>query len=637
MSLIPEHISKSLEILNQPYASELTTHSARIEMTSPHLKIPLRAHQAAAVNAMVDQEIKLSKGWDMSGEILYGSWSILGDGVGVGKSLTVLSHIAYLKSPTAFTPNMMHLTLPSSFFLYSMEKPKVYDMSQCDASLIIVPHTLFRQWSTYIKEQSNLKCFLVTTKTVINSESFHKKIMDADVILLSNTLYGQFLERTEKTLFKRAYIDEADSIYIPGTRYVPIVQFIWLISASWPNLLFPNRNLWVGHHTLATQVFGPNSKYGEDFREQFRSIYVNNTPYYSVRYTVTSDPFMRRLISPNHHLRGHLVIRSSTEFIKESISLPALYRHVIICRAPASFQLISNVISADVRNLLHAGDTATALQILGVPQEQTVSLVQAVTENRKKELHRLKLTYDYKERLDYATPQAKEAALLSLKQKIAHLEEQILSIKERIENFQQEICPICFDEPTSPLLTHCCQRIFCAACILQSLTRNVACPLCRTATKPSELKQITDKAPARNEIVVEETHQPPLKRDALLSLFKENPKGKFLVFSRYDNSFTQIGQDLTDAGISTREVKGTKDVINSILKSFQAGEIRCLFLNSVHAGAGLTITAATHVVLLHSMQLEEEKQILGRAYRLGRKEALNVYKLVHPDEMDVVA
>ena len=76
-------------------------------------------------------------------------------------------------------------------------------------------------------------------------------------------------------------------------------------------------------------------------------------------------------------------------------------------------------------------------------------------------------------------------------------------------------------------------------------------------------------------------------------------------------------------------------MINSILKSFQAGEIRCLFLNSVHAGAGLTITAATHVVLLHSMQLEEEKQILGRAYRLGRKEALNVYKLVHPDEMDV--
>ena len=76
-------------------------------------------------------------------------------------------------------------------------------------------------------------------------------------------------------------------------------------------------------------------------------------------------------------------------------------------------------------------------------------------------------------------------------------------------------------------------------------------------------------------------------------------------------------------------------MINSILKSFQAGVIRCLFLNSVHAGAGLTITAATHVVLLHSMQLEEEKQILGRAYRLGRKEALNVYKLVHPDEMDV--
>ena len=80
-----------------------------------------------------------------------------------------------------------------------------------------------------------------------------------------------------------------------------------------------------------------------------------------------------------------------------------------------------------------------------------------------------------------------------------------------------------------------------------------------------------------------------------------------------------------------------KDVIQATLGAFQKGTLRCLLLNSVHAGAGLTITAATHIILLHAMNIEEEKQILGRAYRLGRKEPLNVYKLVHQDEMDVAA
>jgi ERCC4-related helicase len=131
-------------------------------------------------------------------------------------------------------------------------------------------------------------------------------------------------------------------------------------------------------------------------------------------------------------------------------------------------------------------------------------------------------------------------------------------------------------------------------------------------------------------------NQPLLKKEALIKLFQDNPTGKFLVFSRYDNPFLQITAELETVGIhGVREVKGTKDVIQNTLNMFQRGDLRCLLLNSIHAGAGLTITAATHIILLHAMEVEEEKQILGRAYRLGRKEPLNVYKLVHADEMDV--
>lgn len=626
----------AMRILNQPYLSELTTNSPRVQSTNPNLKVPLRAHQTAAVHSMIEQEKKLSTGMDISGEILYGSWSILGDGVGVGKSLSVLAHIANLKLSTAFSPKTPRLSMRCSPYLYSMEKQNYTDLSECNACLIIVPHTLYRQWCGYIKDQTNLKTFYITTKRNLEGTGFWNSMNEADIILISNTLYKEFITKTYTVVrFKRTYIDEADSLHISGSLPLPHTKFLWFISASWPNLLYPGINLWIGYNLLENHVFSENSTFHPDFTEQFRSNYISRNPYYTFRYHVVSTPFLRRVLLPNHPLRGHLVVRCGSAFIAESISLPPLYRHTILCRSSLSYQLVAGVISADVRNLLHAGDIQSALQLLGVGAEETTSLVDAVTDNRIKALKQLKRDYAYKAEREYSTPQAKEEALNSLKQKIEHLEEQIRSIKERIENFKQEICPICFDEPQDAVLTKCCQRVFCASCILQSLARKMDCPLCRKITNPSELKRITTNT---METAVHPTveNQPPLKKEALIKLFQDNPTGKFLVFSRYDNPFLQITAELEAVGIrGVREVKGTKDVIQNTLNMFQQGELRCLLLNSIHAGAGLTITAATHIILFHAMEVEEEKQILGRAYRLGRKEPLNVYKLVHADEMDI--
>ena len=85
-------------------------------------------------------------------------------------------------------------------------------------------------------------------------------------------------------------------------------------------------------------------------------------------------------------------------------------------------------------------------------------------------------------------------------------------------------------------------------------------------------------------------------------------------------------------GINVRSLKGSKDMIASTLNSFESGAVRCLLLNSQFAGSGLNITAATHVILLHAMSHEEEKQILGRSYRLGRKGPLTFIKLLNKGE-----
>jgi SNF2 family DNA or RNA helicase len=106
-----------------------------------------------------------------------------------------------------------------------------------------------------------------------------------------------------------------------------------------------------------------------------------------------------------------------------------------------------------------------------------------------------------------------------------------------------------------------------------------------------------------------------------------------LIFSRFDNPLNSIGQDLAVENIRPAIVHGNKDVINRTLESFRKGDTRVLLLNSVMAGAGMNITEATHVILLHAMNHEEEKQILGRAYRMGRQGPLHLIRLLHPDEI----
>ena len=627
-----------LKVLQTPYTNEITEDSPRVSSTHASLKVPLRPHQCAAVKRMLDQEKSLSLGWDLSGQKLFGGWSILGDGVGVGKSLTVLSHIAHLKDANAFRPQMPELTMPCSPSLYSLKTKTFTDISNCEASLIIVPHTLYRQWATYISSQTKLNSLLLTSKRTLEHPDFMKNLMAADVILVSNTMYSLLTEKIfHRMRYKRVYIDEADTIRLTCYYTFPESQFLWLISASWPSLLFPNQSLFISYPTLLQHLFSSTSVAHPDFKAQFKHAYDQNRHYYSSRYPMVSAGFFKNIIFPQSPLRGNIVVRSSMDFINTSITLPPLYRHTIICRAPASYHMVSEIISPDVRNFLHAGDTQSALEALGVSGEGATNLVEAVTENRVKELDRLKKTYDFKASIPYSTPAAKEASLANLKQRIDHLDEQIRNIKERIENYKQEVCPICFDEPSDALLTNCCQRIFCAACILTSLTRSSSCPLCRTATIPSQLKRIMLDTDEKNVIVThtEEKEKEPMKKDALFNIIKENPNGKFLVFSRYDNPFIQIAEKMNTMDINVKELKGNKDVIQSTLNSFQKGDVRCLLLNSTNMGAGLTITAATHVILLHAMNIEEEKQILGRAYRLGRKEPLTMYKLVHPDEIEI--
>lgn len=628
-------IGKFVSVLNEAYKGSLASDATQCDQPT-EIRIPLRSHQKAILYSMAQRESKVSVGMDLCGAKLFSRFSFLGDGVGVGKSLMVLGHIARLKTLPVL-PAIPHLDLNSSSQLYSLrDNLFARDLSD-SACLIVVPHTLYRQWQTYIKEQTSLTFLGVQTKSVLQSDTLIRKLKEVDVVLVSNTLYGnlQDLADTNRLIWKRVFFDEADTIHIPSTRPRATTRFTWLISASWANLLFPNVTQYITNVYLNTV---PTNPLLDDALKHQLQILKTQSPthgaYVYMRYLVVSSTFFRDFVGTNNSLRGNLVMRCRDEFVRESITLPPINIRNILCRPSILQQVVANAIPADVRNLLHAGDIKGALDSLGVKPEEPMSLIAAVTENRIKELNRLRLTFTFKSALEYATPQAKEAALKSLKDRISSLEEQIKGLKERIENYKTEICPICFDEPQTATLTQCCNRIFCGSCILTSLTRATTCPLCRTQISASGLRAVAaGPVPSVTADVKAEEPQLLKKTEQLIQLLKTSPKGKFLIFSRFDNPFIQLSQEIEAMNLTVKLVRGNKDVIAQTLKTFQKGDTNVLLLNSLQAGAGLNITAATHVILLHAMTHEEEKQILGRAYRLGRTEPLDVIRLLHPDEM----
>ena len=621
-----------LNTMHDSFANSLEDDVEKLYVPFNELKVPLRRHQNAVIEQMNYYEDILLKGLNIKNSTLFSKYAILGDTVGVGKTLMVLGHICSLLNNNS-QRNFLEFNKDSNKTCYSLERNNISDLSNA-GSLIIVPHTLFRQWSDEIKTKTNLKCLLLKTKKNVEDPEFLKNIIENDLILVSNTLFKEvYIKTTEnKIRWKRIYIDEADTIEITSTWIRGIANeytnFIWFISASYINLLFHNSySIYLS--TIVVNQFLQKDNLDSEFRtfvEKNMKHYVNTL---RLQVSVRSTRFLNEIINGSHPLRGHLVIRCKKSFIDQSIQLPQLFSQIILCKPSISHQIVYDIITGNVRQLLNAGDLKSALDTLGVKTENNI--VQAVTEQKVKELERLEKTYEFKQGLDYSSESVKESSLKNLQDKINQVKEQIKSLKERVENYKEEICPICYDEPNDALITNCCSRVFCAMCVLQSLSRNPTCPLCRAEMLPSSLKKIG----IENEIVINEEvnpNEPKKKIESLFEILEQNPSGKFLVYSRYDNSFLEVLEGCKQKKIVAKELKGSKDMIASMLGNFKEGKVNCLLMNTLQMGAGLNITEATHVILLHAMNHEEEKQILGRAYRVGRTNELHFIKLLYPDE-----
>jgi len=549
---------------------------------SKTITIPLMEHQKTAIHAMA----KLEKDGKLYAENVkqYGdpmnfnietSIGILADDVGAGKSLMIISLIDHLKVPVqrdTYWVGSKYIAIKST----ATSEP-------IPTNLLLVPHKILPQWIDFFKHAPSLKIDSyknIDDEKRINSVDDFKNL---DVMIVACTKSTSFFDKFSNVKFSRVIADEADSIKLSSNATFN-ASFVWLVTATPKSLRYSNK------------VY-------------LSRIFKNITPW----------------------VFDYLIVKNNSEFIKKSIVLPVPKRIVVNCLTPRELDIIKNFIPKNILSMINAGNTEEAIRSLNCNVNTNDNILKVVTNNLSEAVNNKRLELECEMKKVYHNKRAKdeqEDRIKKLKKCIERLETRYNAIKEKIYNLNDQYCPICMDEFTTPTLTNCCQNVFCFECVTLSSSKNGLCPFCKK-TMYKENLHIISSADKKPDNKVKEVKD---KLDVLVEVLESNPDGKFLLFANFPQTFDKIKAELEKKQITYKILKGTTGLVKKTTDDFRDGKIRVIMLNAKFFGAGMNLQMATHVVIYHRFENDLEEQVIGRAQRLGRTESLNVLYLIHDNE-----
>jgi len=467
-----------------------------------------------------------------------------------------------------------------------------------------------------------------------------------------NTVREQRVEERvvlKTTLWRRIFIDEADTIDFTNGHDELHALFYWFITATYLNLIFSAGaifNVQSSLPPLPTTSPALIQRVQQSLTGQYLSVVgCRHRNLVSNVAGISSHQVSSHIPSSASHV-CRLLVRNSEAYVSASFVTPPIHHSVIPCATPRNIHLLEAFISADMMERLHAGDVGGALECVGMTSQSEEELVGAVTASFYKELENARRTFEYKKTIDYSSDAAKAKALETCELKIASLESRIQAIEDRVKKAAAQTCPICLSDVVTPAVTPCCAQIFCFECLCRSLKSKAFCAFCRERIDDIKTVKVLGAKAEEGAEAVEgkggDAGKPGNagkfaeklgKRETAVAYLKDRPEARTLIFSSYDASFSGLGDALERAGIKCQTVNGSQARITKVLREFAEGKHTVLFLNARNMGTGLNITSATHVMMFHKMSKELETQIIGRAVRLGRAAPLEVIHLLHDNEL----
>jgi SNF2 family DNA or RNA helicase len=549
---------------------------------------------------------------------------IIADKVGSGKSNVILSLIASDIEADATTTKFQSTYtygLHNIIMLVDQEK------RTSNINLIIIPHNLTSQWTSYVKAFfKTVPKYVIISKTKHLEELTIENIHEYRLIIVTCTFYSRLatlLKQCEIQL-KRTIYDEVDSISLTSIDVLDSA-FYWFVTASYANLLNPRGHGRYDRVTGRYIIVAEGMRAGGYIKHLFTSMHTS---------TGTNI---------QQHVCNLIIAKNSDTYIDQSISLPDIDVHYIRCRTPQSINVLHGLVDSHVIQCLNAGNVEGAIHYINPTHRSTeINIIDILLEKYTKSLHNVTTMMTYvTTQMQYDNDAQRALEIERLEKKHTDFSQKIASITARIK--ETDTCCICYDSITNKTIVNCCMNPFCFQCISKWVSQKHSCPLCKETINLDKMYVVCEGQALPNiEEVIDAREPEPSeafeKLENLEILFgninQQHPNNKILVFSTNEGIFNRIQDIIGNAGRTFKMLKGTNMSIANTVESYKNGELNTLIVNPEHYGSGLNLENTTDIIMLHKFDNEIEKQVIGRAQRYGRTTPLRIWYLLYANEID---
>ena len=471
------------------------------------------------------------------------------------------------------TPFISEKIIIESNGLVKIRKIERYDKLPC--TLILVSPSIINQWQNELKN-TTLTFTSITTKKEIENII----IENYNIILVIPSMYNNLVKSYSKYAWKRFIFDEPGHLRVSGMKDIK-AGFFWFITAN-PNAIVTYHQSCRGS-MMYKIITNTNSN---TFEEQFKDV----------------------------------IIKNDEDFIKSSFLMPKTTYKEYYCFQPI-FNVINGMVNPAIQKMIDTGNIEGAISSLG--GSKTKNIVELVKQKKTKEIEVVK------SQINIHTIKNNTKRIEHFSQLLGKLQHELTIIDERFHNIlSNQTCHICMCNMNKTVMEPNCQNFFCGECLLQWLSKNNTCPLCRCEIVLSDLIYIENDKEIKHKTNNTLNNSVLLKTDQIIKIINSNKEGKFLVFSDFEGSFKPICKILTANNINFIILKGDTTNRIKIIDDYKNGDVNVIFLNSTIDSAGINLQETTDIILYHEINSKNKNQIIARAERIGRHKELTIHQLL---------
>lgn len=214
-----------------------------------------------------------------------------------------------------------------------------------------------------------------------------------------------------------------------------------------------------------------------------------------------------------------------------------------------------------------------------------------------------------------------------------------------------DVCGICLNSITgNDVGVTKCGHFFCYECIKLTLGDAHSNKKCPTCMKPQQIKDVSIISFEKPVLTKENYKTVQSKLDLInnigtkltnLVYYLNSIQDHVIIFSQWDNLLRMVGSVLSDHGIKNVYCRGNVWSRDKTIREFNSdSNVRVIMLSSESAASGTNLTKASKVIFLDPISGDAEYrknvawQAIGRAYRLGQKNKVEIVNLIIKDTIE---